>query len=99
MAELAREMPSHDNIVMNDDVDRVDVPVQPWIAIEPQDIQALDAGEMVAYEMLGPFGRAAGALMELNVYGMMEGAVQLTEPAKQDIQGIDAPVPHAPVQK
>jgi hypothetical protein len=82
-----------DNIVMNDDVDRVDVQVQPWIPIEPQDTHAHDAGEMVAYEMLEmlePFVRAAGALMELNVDGMIEEAVPRNAPVQQDVQGMDA---------
>ena len=34
MAELAGEMSSEDNIFMNDDVDRVDVPDQPWFSME-----------------------------------------------------------------
>ncbi len=40
--------------------------------------------------MLGPFGRAAGALMELNVDGMIEEAVPLNAPVQQDVQGMNA---------
>ena len=33
--------------------------------------------------------RAAGALMELNVDGMIEEAVPLNAPVQQDVQGMD----------
>jgi hypothetical protein len=82
--------------------DRVDVPVQPWIAMErpliPDPMPWPGNGgdrfdvpvQPLAYEMLGPFERAAGALMELNVDGMIEEAVPRNAPVQQDVQGMDA---------
>ena len=70
---------------MNDGGDRV-VEQQLIAAQEHHDIQGNDEQEhMAAYEMLGPYMRAAGALMDLNVGGMRHEAREAREDALEAV--------------